>query len=69
MRLHLSLFPARVGLDNVLGVQGDFLEGVDSNEDNAGVRVDGELRVAFADCVENRGFIDEGQIAEIIGTF
>jgi len=69
MRLHLSLFAARVELDNVLGIQGDFLKGVDGDQDDARVCVDGELGVSFPDCVEDGWFVYEGEVSEIIDTF
>ena len=42
-----------VCLDDFGTIESDALEGVDSNEDDPGVRVDAVLGVTIADCVKD----------------
>lgn len=55
MGLELALSAAGVCLYDFWAIEGDALEGVDRNEDDARVGVDGVLRIAVADSVEYWG--------------
>lgn len=55
MRFQVASSPTTVGLYDFWTIKADSLERINSDEDDAGVRVDAMLSVAVTDCMQNWG--------------